>query len=1610
MGLEQRPFVGTWSLDSRKLVQYTPDALVFLNGDLTIPGCQKCSGRIDIQQYVTECSVEASTEPTGASANVTLSIPYHVANSILRDGEFVFHVGLEVQIYQRGYFPVKGLFANLAEKTPPYIHQEQPTQTEAITTAKYTPKEWADKFRAEAQKAAEKLFPNDPRRQANFVTLALGHSHLESGGVVNPNNNIFGQKYRPKEDAEREYTSDRTSEVFDGNKTSLTADFTKFSNTEDAFIEYGKYYKKGGAFNYLNASPAAAIAYLGYVGNYGTGNIPSSVISRIKAMGLDPGLDQYTDRIIKEASVVDAVVTSWVPNGKGKVKKTIVAKPRHDLAKQRFNELGPQILKDVGTTTPPFGPGDTDQISEPIEEYFMDSLLEFNNLSALDTDNMIAYPYYHVFHGIVTQVSHSYSGGFHTITLSCSSMLHFWEHWRISTSGSILGVRPQNSGVNTDFTGHNFTGMHPYQIVYALYSDMVGAASGVIWALEQQTNQEAMIGGESIFSLISKYWEKRFQTKMTRLRMHGATGELFSAAQSSFLGSLSSKELSSLVTSRFNRGRTGTEGKGLLEQAISLGLFKDRRLEALIANKANVQAQTGAAPPKQPTFDLNMAEIQAFAANVGTLGEVGVFESAYASKLDLIQEVCKITQFEFYQDVDGDFVFKPPMYNLDTSTSRIYCLEDIDIISLNFDEGEPQATYASMKGSMIQNFVGNGTEEEAGVRGDYIDYRLVAQFGWRPLDEETSYFTNRQSAFYAAASRIDVANSLSYRCSATIPLRPEIRPGYPVYIRYLDAYYYVTSVSHAYNNGSDCTTTLQMVAKRTKFFAPGDVSKSGIEAIHLENTLYPPKPLEVRDLDGRTRISGFPNVVMAFDPSQVDPLFLLAGSNFDDLSDLSVLRTVMDAAVKMRIIRKDGDAYVMDNASGDDAGSSATYFYIGSAKNNTGYNVVDLVQAAQKWKSAQAARKSEQVNIQSQIETLVEDISKLSDQVSIAQIGDKKDGTKAPGTDGIQEKIRQKKAELRELVKQKQNVSARTFLGNSENAPPDLQQLLDLLKRVSAKYSIGEGKKSESIALLDLISNKKATLNMSSIKGSYRYYSASHPEPSQQGQNIAVYNRGRAGFSVNQTPPILDDKWKGEKIIGFSNAPAYRTEAQLIEMTPTRGIRVLTSDPENPLGEVWPTNVIMEMMFSLAEVNQERDIVNTSQAALKSGTGPDFVKALQSFPSAAEKIQEIKQTEPVDKIVKDVYSPLWDIWADTEKKFPSAVDDEIRNSPSYLYRGLKIIPHKNMEELLESWVPKTGIPKFPDLVQVPGSTPVITSQTIGDSTLYNEYLRTYPTGVNAFLWFNTDFIYKLAVNFDAQMTAMVDAWGVELRERSYDGEQRIFTVEEVERLKSAWWSQASADFGLRNPPMGSRLQSASSKTQSEQTTTVVFPVSDAKGYKVVGSFRYGRGVDIDPGGVWDSLHQQDPLQMLDRKLIDSIVDKYVRRKTENSYTGLESEVLKQLRKKFTDAQLLDIGIATRTSPNMLTLNLSNWFSTNREGVNKIPLVNAALNLSEINGNLPGTACSCRVAEADVILNTLKDPTAFIGIEQAVTEEIKSRVETWEENQKVYRGERLKLPR
>jgi hypothetical protein len=903
--VEDRPYAGTWKLNNRQVVKYTPDALVFLNGDTSLPGCPRCRGRVRIQDYVTSLSVEAGTAPTSHSATIQLSLPRVQGQQVFVDGYNILRVGLEVNIFMRGYFQVRGMFRHLPD--PQEIDEQQGTN---IST-----------------------FPNP---------------------------------------------------------------------TENDKLDLSKY---------------------------------------------------------------------------------------------------------------------------------------------------ATYPYYPVFHGVVTQVTYEYSDGFYTGTLQCASLLHFWQYQNIATASAWMAQdkKPNNDPGRPTLQGHNFNNMHPFGIIYTLYRDVAGAASGVEYALSEESNLDPanIDGSVQVYDQMTLYWTQRFKTRIQNLRMYGVNGQLFNSAQQAWLGSASNRDVDGLLPSATynDPGTTRTE--------------KDPTSARWSVAKALGLASAGADFVYSPLINregelvsLSVLDMFAFSQSIAEFGVGNVWQSTYQTKLDMAQAVTEVTGYEFYQDVDGDIVFKPPFYNLDTATNRYYRLEDQDIINITFTEKEPTATFIIVRGTWFQGI--SDVVPNTGPttnRGLYIDYKLVAQFGWRPAPTlDITYATDPKILFWIGVARLDMLNVDTFSASCTIPIRPELRPGYPIYIPFADSYYYASQISHSFAFGGQCTTNLVLTCRRSKWHAPGFLKAmpsvtgneegaaidSAVNLIRLDRPDLPKRPLQVYDQgfttgqgvsSGVPRIIGFPNVVMALDPRKMNPNYTVIGLGIEFLD-----QTDGDASLLFSMLQRDVDLLDAFEAIGFTRGADGQQniedptqikrFKLRYSSNPDRYiefNLTTLSAAVfdyQNYRSETLGYKKETTK---QTRALEQAINSENTYSSL----DKQ------GTEGLQRSgdVSSERDKLGNI--QAQVDSANRSLDQSRAGEPQ-DQGINLLANIFEALQPTQNKpirrRVEGIAGSDVtmsyfetLSHLKTQYVANTIPGHYRYYSSAHPNPEMQGQPVVIFDDGTRGPSGQRT-------------------------------------------------------------------------------------------------------------------------------------------------------------------------------------------------------------------------------------------------------------------------------------------------------------------------------------------------------------------------------------------------------------------------------------------------------------------------------------------------------------
>jgi hypothetical protein len=1305
MSIEKRPYAGTWRLNQKKLVQHSPDGLVFINGDVSIPGCKTCNQRINLRHFITAISCDAGVTTQAGSASFTLSIPRAGNENFIEDSHFILRRGLEVHIYLKGYFPVKGLYRGLG-------------------------------------------------------------SELEQAG-----------------------------------------------------------------------------------------------------------------------------------------------------------------------------------------------------LSKLGLEDILNYPYYPTFHGVITEVSPSYSGGFYTATVNCATMLHFWAYHNMSTNASFFGARPANSKLRMSLTGNNFNKMNPYEIMYTLYHDTAGAAGGVAFALGSKTNQTATseVFNKSFFSLNIQYWQKRFSQRMMNLRMYGVDGSLLSSVQAAFLARLSSRQSNELLAKSFPSKKRTKRFEIMSTAAKALGLQNDKIRERLLF------ASKGSGSKKQ-RFDLNLLQMQAFVQDLSSFGQLNLFESTSQSKMDIANQVVQLTGFELYQDVDGDIVFKPPSYNLDTSSSRVYTIEAIDIISLSYSEKEPEATYVTVKGSHIRNFRGTGLSNEWGVRGQYIDYRKVAQFGWRPLSLELSYVTSPKTLFFIGVNRLTLANIAVNSANLSIPIRPEMRPGYPVYIKPIDCFYYVTNISHALNYGSQSTSTLSLVAKRAKFFAPGDPDKTGIGSIDLSNTVLPAKPLSVVE-DGRVKKKGFPNVVMALDPTEINPLYFLVGGDIEDISNPQVLSNLVNKAVNYNIVAKEKDANGQVYYSFF-SGDTKKYVFTMDGRqlqNTKGQIRVDLVSAA---KQKEQTRKASinQPSLQKKLRYL-EGSRRLKNRLlTKGKIKDAK-------------RLAQIQAEVKKLDAQIKNYRARLSRGNSlingkSEAVKVLDEIISLLGTAYSKASRSYKDVNSTANLLDALSDKKASFTNGQLPGSYRYYSSSHPDPKQQGFGLSFDDTG-IRQNVGMKDFVQTDKAglpKTVNVRGFVKNPqvlesGYRPEAELGQVKVERGIRVLTNDPRNPT-KVKPTHEVYNLEFATHKVkttvNRVKHDFNLGGLSDKLAFNREEIAAyFERVTRGKKRTQEAKLGDTTQV-------------ASYNSLFKSAVDG----------------------------FPSDAVPVLPQTVKVFGATyktkdyspvGIVNDPPVGGGFIS---LKDTLTALNRYY---ADYLYRGVLTLLSADLAKVTRLKKEGEKDSSKLKEAVKAARELSNKLQTINKAMRENLGLAASKASTPVVRSSTiaTTLEKSMESPVFPVSDENGYEVLGLYRYGRGLNIEPNGVFQQLVKQDPTTLVDRKDIEELLDQLTGKKSVpvkvektlvngrvvykrvgsanitdpnekvNAAKKRFLEKLKQtLQNNYTDDDLIELGFATRNgnNPTQLDFQLQNFFATLEDGVSKVPVVNNAFRLADLHTHLrPNQSkCSCRMQDADLL--------------------------------------------
>lgn len=394
---------------------------------------------------------------------------------------------------------------------------------------------------------------------------------------------------------------------------------------------------------------------------------------------------------------------------------------------------------------------------------------------------------YPIFWGIITEVTDGYSSGEHTVTIQCADILKWWEICRMNINPAFTA--PQGQAGRSIF-GNVFFGTNPYDTIFTLanmaFGDVI-VGTGSLISLYKEQSQKGLFN--TVLGDIMNYWSTRFSRIRSNLLLYGVNGVAVRGDS---------------IAQAYEKGKA-TKGQPFASSA--------------------VRAANGGNSATQLIFDPTDPNVTAFRTQFSQAGQVNFWQGEYQTKLELANTAKEAIGFEFYMDVTGDIVFKPPFYNLDILSNKpVSWIQDIDIIDWDFSESEAEViTQMSVSGS----FGGNtefGLSEEALPTTSITDYHLLRKYGWRPHTYNSEFMSDPLMMFYHGLDVMDRINSKRHRGTISIPMRPELRLGFPVYIASKDQIWYISGISHSLQFGGRATTSLTLTARREKFKAPKGIS------------------------------------------------------------------------------------------------------------------------------------------------------------------------------------------------------------------------------------------------------------------------------------------------------------------------------------------------------------------------------------------------------------------------------------------------------------------------------------------------------------------------------------------------------------------------------------------------------------------------------------------------------------------------------------------------------------------------------------------------------------------------------------------------------------------
>src|SRR5271157_92576 len=448
-----------------------------------------------------------------------------------------------------------------------------------------------------------------------------------------------------------------------------------------------------------------------------------------------------------------------------------------------------------------------------------------------------------VFKGIVSHVAYSDDGKMLQISIQCHGILHLMELMQVDLSPAVISNSPLLVvPFKTQMAMCNPSLMLLTMFVRAIstegfYINQVGTGgqSGLIKSTSDPYNQSVTQG------YMAK-WQSILQELQKEVHIYG-------------------------LTYKDNPPTTGNIVPSPVQNQV------DKNTQTAAFDQYNAKTEAGQVAQFAVQNDANGNPFPAIRQYLPDMEVSGIqlLNGKIINRLDEIRQVTRLILYEAYQDIDGKIIFKPPLYNLDvtnvgnetttvpsassgsagstppptgsattpTNPAQVVTQNPTTEINNNNNpfiiylaeiiseqETEDQAairtTRMTVQGNWEPSFQFGG-QQNLLETVEYIDIPKLQKFGLReePTRPVGWFRDGDKFGLFAYAASETVRANRGYRTyTCTIPLRPELKLGFPVFLPHRDVYGYIKSVSISYNQGGQATMQLSLDSLRRRPLLP----------------------------------------------------------------------------------------------------------------------------------------------------------------------------------------------------------------------------------------------------------------------------------------------------------------------------------------------------------------------------------------------------------------------------------------------------------------------------------------------------------------------------------------------------------------------------------------------------------------------------------------------------------------------------------------------------------------------------------------------------------------------------------------------------------------------